>query len=344
MSSERAEPIEATLIPGDGIGPEIVDAVVEILDALGSPFTWKREQGGKVALDTCGDALPSATLESIRRTRLALKGPLTTPSGGGFRSVNVRLRQELGLYANVRPTRTLVQDGQFKDIDIVVIRENLEGLYVAHEYFVQVGDDPRAVAISSGVNTREGAHRIVTYAFEYALRNGRKKVTVVHKANVLKALSGIFLEEAQAVARAYAGRIAMDDRIVDVCAMQLVLDPWQFDVIVTTNLFGDILSGLTAGLVGGLGMAPGSNIGEDAAIFEAVHGAAPDIAGKGAANPTSLLLAAGLMLEHVGLGELRRRLEGAVDIVLNVDKVRTTDLGGVATTREYTRALIGHLA
>jgi len=237
-----------------------------------------------------------------------------------------------------------VQDGQFKNIDIVVVRENLEGLYVAHEYFVQVGDDPHAVAISSGVNTREGARRIVTYAFEYALRHGRKKVTVVHKANVLKALSGIFLEEAQDVARAYAGRVAMDDRIVDVCAMQLVLDPWQFDVIVTTNLFGDILSGFTAGLVGGLGMAPGSNIGGEAAIFEAVHGAAPDIAGKGVANPTSLLLAAGLMLEYVGLHELRQRLEGAVDIVLNLDKVRTPDLGGIASTREYTRALIRHLS
>jgi isocitrate dehydrogenase (NAD+) len=343
MRPEPVASIPATLIPGDGIGPEIVNAVVEILDALGSPFCWDRQQGGMAALDVFGDALPGAMLDSIRRTRLALKGPLTTPVGGGFRSVNVRLRQELQLYANVRPARTLVQDAHFKNIDIVIVRENLEGLYVAHEYFVPVGRDPHAVAISSGVNTRDGARRVVTYAFEYALRNGRKKITVVHKANVLKALSGIFLEEAREVAKIYVGRVAMDDRIVDACAMQLVLDPWQFDVIVTTNMFGDVLSGFTAGLVGGLGMAPGSNIGDDAAIFEAVHGAAPDIAGKGVANPTSLLLAAGLMLEHAGRGELRQRIESAVDIVLNLDKVRTADLGGTANTQVYTQALLRRL-
>ncbi len=201
-----------------------------------------------VALETQGDTLPGATLDSIRHTRLALKGPLTTPVGGGFRSVNVRLRQELQLYANVRPARTLVQNTRFKDVDIVLVRENLEGLYVAHEYFIPVGNDPHAVAVSSGVNTREGARRIVTYAFEYALRNGRRKITVVHKANVLKFLSGIFLEEAREVARSYEGRVEMDDLIVDACAMQLALDPRQFDMIVTTNMFGDILSGFTAGL------------------------------------------------------------------------------------------------
>ena len=335
--------IPATLIAGDGIGPEIVDAVVATLDALGAPFVWDRQDGGLSAVSAHGDPLPNATLDSIRRTRLALKGPLTTPIGGGFRSVNVRLREEFHLYANVRPARTLVPGGRFDDIDLVIVRENLEGLYVAFEHYIPIGGDPHAVAISSGVNTRDGSRRILTYAFEYALRNGRKKVTVVHKANVLKALTGIFLEEAQEVAKTYAGRIVMDDRIVDACAMQLVLNPWQFDVIVTTNLFGDILSDLAAGLVGGLGMAPGANIGDKAAIFEAVHGSAPDIAGKGIANPTSLLLAAGLMLDHVGRRDLRTRLEDAIGTVLNVDNVRTKDLGGAASTSDFTQALIRRL-
>ena len=335
--------IPATLIPGDGIGPEVVEAVVTILDVLGSPFAWDRQAGGMAAVASHGDPLPAATLESIRRTRLALKGPLTTPVGGGFRSVNVRLREEFQLYANVRPARTLVPGGRYDDIDLVIVRENLEGLYVAFEHFIPVGADPHAVAISSGVNTREGSRRILTYAFEYAVRNGRKTVTVVHKANVLKALTWIFLEEAHEVAKAYEGRVAWNDRIVDACAMQLVLNPWQFDVIVTTNLFGDILSDLAAGLVGGLGMAPGANIGDKAAIFEAVHGSAPDIAGKGIANPTSLLLAAGLMLDHVGLGDARARLETAVDHVLNLDGVRTGDLGGGASTRAFTEAVVGRL-
>src|SRR4051794_33245363 len=277
--------IDATLIPGDGIGPEIVEAVVAVLDALGAPFAWDVQQGGLTAIQDSGDPLPAATLDSIRRTRLALKGPLTTPVGGGFRSINVRLREEFHLYANVRPAHTMVPGGRFEDIDLVLVRENLEGLYVAFEHYIPVGDDPHAVAISSGVNTKAGSRRILEYAFEYALRNGRRKVTVVHKANVLKALTGVFLEAASEVAKQYEGRVAMDDRIVDACAMQLVLNPWQFDVIVTTNLFGDILSDLAAGLVGGLGMAPGANIGDGAAIFEAVHGSAPDIAGKGVANP-----------------------------------------------------------
>ena len=246
-----------------------------------------------------------ATLDSIRRNKLALKGPLTTPIGGGFRSVNVRLREEFQLYANLRPARTLVPGGRFDNIDLVLVRENLEGLYVAFEHYIPIGDDPHAVAMSSGVNTRDGSRRIVRYAFEHAVKHGRKKVTLVHKANVLKALTGVFLETGQQIAKEYAGRIECDERIVDACAMQLVLNPWQFDVIVTTNLFGDILSDLIAGLVGGLGAAPGANIGEKAAIFEAVHGSAPDIAGKGLANPTALLLAAGLMLDHVGLTEPR---------------------------------------
>ena len=224
-----------------------------MLDTLGAPFSWDIQQGGLAGIETHGDPLPGATLDSIRRTGLALKGPLTTPVGGGFRSINVRLREEFHLYANLRPAHTLVPGGRFEDIDLVLIRENLEGLYVAFEHYIPVGDDPHAVAISSGVNTREGSRRIARFAFDHALKLGRKKVTIVHKANVLKALTGVFLEAAREVAREYEGRIAFDDRIVDACAMQLVLNPWQFDVIVTTNLFGDILSDLIAGLVGGLG-------------------------------------------------------------------------------------------
>ncbi len=332
--------IPATLIAGDGIGPEVIEATVTVLDALGRPFAWDHQLGGMAAVAAAGDPLPPATLDSIRRTRLALKGPLTTPVGGGFRSVNVRLREEFHLYANLRPARTLIPGGRYENIDLVIIRENLEGFYVAFEHFIPIGDDTHGVAISSGVNSRAGARRILTYAFDYALRTGRKKVTVVHKANVLKALTGLFLEEGQAVARDYQGRVAMDDRIVDACAMQLVLNPWQFDVIVTTNLFGDILSDEAAGLVGGLGMAPGANIGTTAAIFEAVHGSAPDIAGKGVANPISVLLAAGLMLEHAGLADLRGRLETAIGAVLNEDGVRTADLGGRATTQDFTAALL----
>ena len=336
--------IPATLIPGDGIGPEITEAVVSVLDALGAPFAWNVQQGGMAGIEAHGDPLPGVTLDSIRRTGLALKGPLTTPVGGGYRSVNVRLREEFHLYANLRPARTLVPGGRFEDIDLVLIRENLEGLYVAFEHYIPVGDDPHAVAISSGVNTRDGSRRIARFAFEHALKLGRKKVTIVHKANVLKALTGVFLETAREVAREYEGRIAFDDRIVDACAMQLVLNPWQFDVIVTTNLFGDILSDLIAGLVGGLGAAPGANIGEKGAIFEAVHGSAPDIAGKGIANPTALLLAAGLMLDHVGRGDLAGRLRTAIDAVLNEDKVRTRDLGGAASTQDFAQAVVRRLA
>src|SRR3954466_11408522 len=271
MSAQSKTKRPATLIPGDGIGPEIVKSAVDILEALGSPFEWDIQQGGLAAIEESRDPLPQATLDSIRRTRLALKGPLTTPVGGGFRSINVRLREEFHLYANVRPAHTMVPGGRFEDIDLVLVRENLEGLYVAFEHFIPVGDDPHAVAISSGVNTRAGCERIVRFAFDYAVEHGRKKVTVVHKANVLKALTGIFLEAGRAVAKEYEGRVQTDDRIVDACAMQLVMNPWQFDVIVTTNLFGDILSDQIAGLIGGLGMAPGANIGPDAAIFEAVH-------------------------------------------------------------------------
>jgi len=336
-------PIPATLIPGDGIGPEITDAVVSIFAALGSPFAWDRQLGGMAGVEHAGDPLPNALLDSVRTTRLALKGPLTTPVGGGFRSVNVRLREEFKLYANVRPARTLVPGGRFDDIDLVLVRENLEGLYVGFEHYIPIDGDPHAVAVSSGVNTRAGSRRIAEYAFDYAARHGRRKVTIVHKANVLKALTGIFLDTARDVAKRYEGRVASDDRIVDACAMQLVLNPWQFDVIVTTNLFGDILSDEIAGLVGGLGMAPGANIGENAAIFEAVHGSAPDIAGKGIANPTALLLAGAMMLDHVGRVDEARRLRGALDAALVKDNVRTGDLGGTANTRTFTDAVIANL-
>ena len=335
--------VPATLIPGDGIGPEIMDAVTRVLDALGAPFDWDVQQGGMAGIKSGGDPLPESLLESIRRTKLALKGPLTTPVGGGFRSVNVRLREEFHLYANLRPVRTMVPGGRYEDIDLVLVRENIEGLYVAFEHYIAIGDDPHAVAISSGVNTRAGAQRIVRYAFEYALSHGRKKVTVVHKANVLKALTGIFLEVGRDIAKEYEGRVAMDDRIVDACAMQLVMNPWQFDVIVTTNLFGDILSDQMSGLVGGLGMAPGANIGEKAAIFEAVHGSAPDIAGRGIANPLALLLAAALMLKHVNKEDLAQRLKAAIEAALKIDGIRTGDLGGKASTNDFANAVIKRL-
>jgi len=342
MSSQQPlQPIPATLIPGDGIGPEIVDAALAALGALGAPFQWDRQIAGLEGVRTAGDPLPQATLESIRRTRLALKGPLETPTGSGYRSSNVRLREEFQLYANLRPARTIIPGGRFDKIDLVVVRENLEGLYIGHEHYIPIGDDPHAVAMATGVNTRAGARRLLEYAFEHAIATGRKKMTVVHKANIMKALTGLFLETAvQLHEQKYKDRIALETMIVDACAMKLVLNPWQFDVIVTTNLFGDILSDLVAGLVGGLGMAPGANIGADAAIFEAVHGSAPDIAGKGVANPTALLLAAAMMLDHCQMVDKARRLRRAIDDTLNIDKVRTGDLGGSASTAQYTQALV----
>jgi isocitrate dehydrogenase (NAD+) len=335
--------IPATLIPGDGIGPEVAEATLHVLDALGAPFVWETAKAGMAGVDSCGDPLPPETLASIRKNRLALKGPLTTPVGGGFRSSNVRLREEFQLYANLRPARTLVPGGRYEKIDIVLVRENLEGLYVGFEHYVPIGDDPRAVAMASGVNTRSGSTRICEFAFDYAATHGRKKITLVHKANVLKALTGLFLDAGREVAKKYAGRIECDDRIIDACAMQLVMNPWQFDMIVTTNLFGDILSDLNAGLVGGLGMAPAGNIGVDAAIFEAVHGSAPDIAGKGMANPIALMLSAAMMLDHVGLQEKAKRMRDAIDHVLCVENVRTGDLGGKASTRQFTESVVRNL-
>ncbi|MBK6403163.1 MAG: NAD-dependent isocitrate dehydrogenase [Rhodocyclaceae bacterium] len=338
MSTQQ--PVPATLIPGDGIGPEITEATLQVLDALGAPFVWDRQIAGAAGVAACGEPLPKACLDSIHRTRLALKGPLETPVGGGYRSVNVQLREEFKLYANLRPARTIIPGGRFDNIDLVLVRENNEGLYMGYEHFIPIDGDPHAVGMSTGINTRQGCRRILRFAFDYAIRNGRRKVTVVHKANIMKALTGIFLETARQLhADEYKDRIAFEEVIVDACAMKLVMNPWQFDVLVTTNLFGDILSDEIAGLVGGLGMAPGANIGEHAAIFEAVHGSAPDIAGKGIANPIALMLAAAMMLDHVGRDDLGRGLRTAIDQTLNIDSVRTGDLGGKASTREFAAAL-----
>jgi isocitrate dehydrogenase (NAD+) len=335
--SSSARP--ATLIRGDGIGPEITAATLDVLDALGIQFAWDEQYGGMAAVDKAGTPLPDATVESIRRTKLALKGPLTTPVGGGYRSVNVALRQEFDLYANVRPAKTIVPGGRFEDVDLVIIRENTEGLYIGMDHTFRVAGDRRAIAQAFSIVTREGSERICTYAFEYAKRHGRKKVTIVHKANILKSTSGLFLDTGRRVAKAYEGVVAFDEKIVDNCAMQLVLNPQQFDVIVTTNLFGDILSDEASGLVGGLGLAPGGNIGSGAAIFEAVHGSAPDIAGQGVANPSALMLAAAMMLDHVEELEAARRLRRAIETVIVQDNLRTRDLGGTASTAEFGRAV-----
>src|SRR3989475_3509968 len=330
---------EATLIPGDGIGPEITEATLQVLGAMGAAFDWDEQFGGMSAVEKAGTPLPNATLDSIRRTGLALKGPLTTPVGGGYRSITVALRQEFDLYANVRPVKTIVPGGRYEGIDLVIIRENTEGLYIGMDHTFKVGNDPKAVAQAMSVMTREGCLRVCRYAFEYAKTHGRKKVTIVHKANILKATSGLFLESGRDVAKDYEGQVAADDKIVDNCAMQLVLKPEQFDVIVTTNLFGDILSDLAAGLVGGLGLAPGANIGVHAAIFEAVHGSAPDIAGQGVANPTALMFAAAMMLDHVGERDAAERMRRAIETTIVTDKLRTRDLGGNASTAEFARAV-----
>ena len=333
-----------TLIPGDGIGPEITEATIAILDAAGANFDWDRQVAGAAGVSEKGTPMPDETLESIRRTRLALKGPLETPIGEGYRSVNVALRQTFDLYANVRPARDLVPGGRYDGVDIVLIRENTEGLYSGLEHYIRVGDDPQAAAESIALVTRIGSERVIRYAFEYALRHGRQKLTLVHKANILKYSQGLFRSTGQRMAKEYEGRVAFDERIVDAAAMQLVIDPLRFDVIVTTNLFGDILSDLVSGLVGGLGLAPGANIGRDAAIFEAVHGTAPDIAGKGVANPAALVLAACLMLDHVGDRFRADRVRRGVESTIRAGKALTRDLGGTASTKEFAEAVIAHLA
>jgi len=329
----------ATLIRGDGIGPEITAAALSVFDAAGVRIDWDEQLAGVAAVEETGTPLPDATVESIRQTRLALKGPLTTPVGTGFRSVNVALRKEFDLYANVRPAKSILPGGRYDNVDIVLVRENTEGLYIGFEAIIPIPGEPKAVAESVAIVTRRGCERAVRYAFEYAVAHGRKKVTICHKANILKAVSGLFLEVGREVSREYVGRVAVDDIIVDACAMKLVLDPTPFDVIVTTNMFGDILSDEIAGLVGGLGLAPGANIGDGVAIFEAVHGSAPDIAGKGVANPSALLFAGCMMLEHVGEEEAARRIRRALEDALQEGKVRTRDLGGDASTQAFADAV-----
>jgi len=337
------EKIPATLIPGDGIGPEIVKATLKVLDVLGSPFEWEQKLAGVAAETACGDPLPEDTLDSIRRTKLALKGPLTTPVGSGFRSINVRLREEFQLFANVRPAKTFLRGGRFEDVDIVLIRENLEGLYVGVEHYIPIAGDPKAVAEATGIITRYGCTRFVEFAFNWAIQNKRKKVIIVHKANILKKLTGLFLEIAMEIGKKYEGQLEIEERIVDNCAMQLVLNPNQFDVLMTTNMFGDILSDEIAGLVGGLGLAPAANIGKDASIFEAVHGSAPDIAGKKIANPTAVMLAACLMLDHVGEADKATRLREAIGAQLTSGEGLTGDLGGKANTMEFADNIIARL-
>ena len=332
---------EITWLPGDGIGPEIAQATLRVLEAAGVSLRLDEQKAGLSAVEAHGEPLPRSVIDSIRRTGVALKGPLTTPSGVGFRSINVALRQEFDLYANVRPVRTLFP-ARYQDIDLVLVRENTEGLYVGVEHYIGVGTDRKAAAESVMIVTRFGAERIVRYAFEYARRMRRRKVTLVHKANILKLTQGLILEAGREIAKQYPD-IAFEDRIIDATAMQLVLDPARFDVLVTENMFGDILSDQMAGLVGGLGFAPAANVGGEVAIFEAVHGSAPDIAGQGVANPTALMLAACLMLEHLDEDDAATRMRAAVEGVWREGRVRTRDAGGQATLAQFTDAVIAKL-
>ena len=334
---------DVTLIPGDGIGPGISKTTVAILEAAGAPIQWHEHVAGVTALETLGEPLPQTTLDSIEETRVALKGPLTTPVGSGFRSVNVALRKHFDLFASVRPARTILPAARYPDLDIVIVRENTEGLYAGIEHFIGMENDPRAGAESVMLITRFGSRRIVRFAFEYALSRGRKKVTLVHKANILKCTQGLFLEVGREISQEYVGKIEFDDKIVDNTAMQLVLDPYQFDIIVTGNMFGDILSDEVAGLIGGLGFAPSANLGERAAIFEPVHGSAPDIAGQGIANPTSMLLAACLTLDYLGESDIAVQIRGALGRTLEQGSSLTADLGGDANTEEFGKAVISHL-
>jgi isocitrate dehydrogenase (NAD+) len=326
---------EVTLIPGDGIGPEIAAAAREVLESTGVGFTWDEQAAGEATLASEGTPLPDRVVDSIRRTTVALKGPITTPVGTGFRSVNVGLRQALSLYANVRPARSIAGiESRYSGIDLVIVRENTEDLYAGIER--SVSDDE---AESIKLITRGASERIARYAFEYAVANGRSTVTAVHKANIMKLTDGLFLESCRRVAQAYEGRIAFQDRIVDNMCMQLVQKPEEYDVLVAPNLYGDIISDLAAGLVGGLGIAPGANIGETAAVFEAVHGSAPKYAGMDRANPTALILSGALLLRHIGETAAGAAVEAAVRDVIGEGKVVTADLGGSAGTQAYGRAV-----
>jgi len=328
-----------TLIPGDGIGPELATATQVVLGATGIGFDWDVQSAGEATIATEGTPLPDRVIESIRRNGIALKGPITTPVGSGFRSVNVGLRQALELYANVRPARSMAGvESRYDDVDLVIVRENTEDLYAGIEH--RVGPD---AAESIKIITRAASQRIARYAFEYAVRNGRRKVTAVHKANIMKLSDGLFLESAQQVAAEYAGRVEFEDRIVDNMCMQLVQKPDLYDVLVLPNLYGDIVSDLAAGLVGGLGVAPGANIGESAAVFEPVHGSAPKYAGQNKANPTALILSAALMLRHLGETDAAVAIEDATRGVIADGETVTYDLGGTAGTREFGEAVAGRV-
>ena len=326
-----------TVIRGDGIGPEIMDATLHVLDAMQLGLQYEFADAGLVALEKTGELLPAATMDSIRKNRVALKSPLTTPVGGGFSSINVELRKRFDLYANVRPATSFPNTkSRFPSgVDLITVRENTEGAYSAEGQAVSE-DGETATSITR--TTRRGSERIVRYAFELARKTGRKKVTVVHKANILKSTSGLFLKTAREVAAQYP-EITCEEMIVDNCCMQLVMRPEQFDVIVTTNLFGDIISDLCAGLIGGLGLTPGANIGTDAAIFEAVHGTAPDIAGQGKANPCALLLGAAQMLDHLGMPDKATCLRQAIVATLEAKDSLTGDLGGSSDTMSFARAI-----
>ena len=329
-----------TVIPGDGIGPSIIESAIQILKHAGCDFDYDYADAGLVALEKHGELLPQATLDLIEKNKVSLKGPLTTPVGGGFTSINVSLRKKFNLYANVRPVISFKGTrSRYDNIDIITVRENTEGMYSGAG---QKRSDDNQSAEAMSIITREGAERIVTFAFELARQEGRKKVTIIHKANILKSTSGLFLEVARQVAARYPD-IQNEEMIVDAACMNLVMYPERFDVMVTTNLFGDILSDLCAGLVGGLGMAPGANIGEGAAIFEAVHGSAPDIAGKNIANPTSVILASIQMLEYLGMQDKAERIREAVRATIESGDRVTRDLGGTASTSEFTQAIIDRL-
>ena len=329
-----------TVIPGDGIGPEIMKATLKCLDTLDCDFDYEYKQAGLTALDESGELIPQDTLDSIRDNRIVLKGPLTTPVGGGFRSINVSLRKAFDLYANVRPVISMPGTrSRYEDVDIITVRENTQGAYLAADS--RVSDDGET-AESKMVVTRAGCARVTRYAFELARSANRKKVTIVHKANILKTVSGMFLDVAREVAREYPD-IEAEEMIVDATCMKLVMNPWQFDVIVTTNLFGDIISDLCAGLVGGLGLAPGANIGENAAMFEAVHGSAPDIAGLHIANPCALILSAAQMLTHLGREDRALRLRAAIRATIVAGDRTTPDLGGHGDTLSFADAIISRL-
>ncbi|NOQ13036.1 MAG: NAD-dependent isocitrate dehydrogenase [Methyloprofundus sp.] len=331
-----------TLIKGDGIGPSIMEVAVKIIDASGVKINWEEADAGMAAFDKQGTPIPDETLASIDKNRVAFKGPLTTPVGKGFRSINVALRQKYDLYANIRPARSWKgAQSKFEDIDIVVVRENTEGLYMGLEHYLTREKD---VAESLAVVTRKGSERIIEYAFKYAQDNGRKKVTLCHKANILKYTSGLFLDVGREVAERYPD-IEFDEKIIDATCMHLVMNPHQFDVMVTTNMFGDILSDLTAGLVGGLGLIPGANIGDDAALFEAVHGSAPDITGKNLANPAAVIMAGVMMLHHLGENDAAKRIQAALEKVIDDGKFVTPDLNpdSKAGTIEMGDAIIAAL-